>query len=254
MIALRLLVPLVAVVTLAGCTAAPAPSPTPTTRPVAQEEPERDELAGGTVVATGALSSIDGLTTGDVTITADGSGGFVMGIAALATPATGEVVLNLSTKPFTEEAYCAEGFMMLAHAPMVIAPDMTMNLGFADITRGNPDFLDTLVLTLNAVEPRTGCFYPVVATAPLTWTLPDPRPDMRVADSGETGGATGWVTVEDGRPVSYMVARDDLLPEIAARFGITVTDLLYLNPARNTSGDPRSAYVDEVFNLDKAAR
>jgi hypothetical protein len=254
MIALRLLVPLVAIVALAGCTAAPAPSPTPTTRSVGQEEPARVELTEGTVVATGALASVDGRTTGDVTITADGSRGFTISVTSLTTPATGEVVLNLSTEPFTEEAYCAEGFMMLAHPPITLARDMIINVGFADITRGNPDFLDTLVLTLNAIEPRTGCFYPVVATAPLTWTMPDPRPDIRVVDSGETGGATGWVTVADGRPVSYMVARDDLLPEIAARFGLTVADLLYLNPARNTSGDPRSAYVDEVFNLDKAAR
>jgi hypothetical protein len=254
MIALRLLVALVAIVALAGCTAAPAPSPTPTTRSLAQEEPERVELSDGTVVATGALASVDGRTSGEVTITADGSRGFTIGISRFASPVSGEVILNTSTEPFTEEAYCAEGFSIYVQGHLTLAPEMTIALGFDDLTFGNPAYLDTIVLTLNAIEPRTGCFYPVVATAPLTWTMPDLRPDIRVIDSGETGGATGWVTAADGRPVSYMVARDDLLPEIAARFGLTVADLLYLNPARNTSGDPRSAYVDEVFNLDKAAR
>jgi hypothetical protein len=137
---------------------------------------------------------------------------------------------------------------------LTLAPEMSIALGFDDLTYGNPSYLDTVVLTLNAVEPRTGCFYPVVALAPLTWTMPDLRPDTRVVDSGETGGATGVATDTEGRPVSYTVAPNDLLPEIAARFGITVDDLLYLNPARNPPGDPRWAHLDEVLNLDKSSR
>lgn len=35
----------------------------------------------------------------------------------------------------------------------------------------------------------------------------------------------------DGVPVSYTVAHNDIAEEVAARFGITVIELFYLNPA-----------------------
>jgi hypothetical protein len=256
MITSRMLVPLVAVALLAGCTTVPASSTEPTARPATSKEskPEPVTLEEGTVVATGRFTSVDGLTTGDVAITADDEGGFTVEISRFASPVTGELILNSSTEPFTEEAYCAEGFSTYVQGNLTPAPEMTIDLGFDELTSGDPSYLDTLILTLNAAEPRTGCFSPVVALAPLTWTMPDLRPDIRVVDRGETGGASGWVTVDGDRPLSYTVAPDDLLPEIAARFGVSVDDLLYLNPTRSTPGLTRKAYVDEVFNLDRAAR
>jgi hypothetical protein len=249
----------VAVVMLAGCTAAAAPS-APTASPSATEsaadvQGEPVVLDAGTVVGTGRLTSVDGRTTGDVSIVADGSGTFVTTISRFASPSTGEAMINLASKPFTEEAYCANGFMILADGPVVLATDMTWPNRFDDLILGNPDFLDTLILTSNdGAAPRTGCFYPVIATAALSWSMPDVRPDLVVVDSGSTGGATGSVLPVEGTPTSYTVAPGDVLKEIAARFGITVADLAYLNPNRAASTQGPGAQSGERINLDKKAR
>lgn len=39
------------------------------------------------------------------------------------------------------------------------------------------------------------------------------------------------MTLGDGVPGSYPVAHNDIAEEVAARFGITVIELFYLNPA-----------------------
>ena len=54
-------------------------------------------------------------------------------------------------------------------------------------------------------------------------------------------------------PARYEVAGGDVLAEIAARFGISVADLFYLNPARGKGQEP-VVYAGEVFNLDKDGR
>lgn len=255
--ALRLLGPLLAVTLLAGCAAAPAVTRA-TVAPVDTVEHNALEpvvLEAGTVVATGSLTSVDGLTTGDVAVTAVGSGEFGLVISNYSSPVHADTIADLSAKPFTEEAYCANGFMTLSLGNLTLGPTITSDINFTEITLGNPDFLDTLVLTLNdGNAPRTGCFYPVVASAPLTWTMPDLRPDIRVFDNGSTGGATGDVTTERGIPVSYRVASGDVMAEIAARFGISVADVFYLNPAREPASQDPVAYTSEVLNLDKAGR
>ena len=83
--------------------------------------------------------------------------------------------------------------------------------------------------------------------------MPDLRPDLTVVDNGATGGAMGPVAQNSDGPATYEVVDGDVLDEIAARFGITVLDLFYLNPARD-KGQQRLAFVGELFNLDKARR
>jgi hypothetical protein len=56
-----------------------------------------------------------------------------------------------------------------------------------------------------------------------------------------------------GRPVAYTVAPNDLIPEVAGRFGITPDDAFYLNPAREGAEYPM-LYVNEVLNLNLRAR
>jgi LysM repeat protein len=77
------------------------------------------------------------------------------------------------------------------------------------------------------------------------------RPSLRVSDSGSKRWATGKVTVVGGWPVSYVVAPYDVMAVIAQRFGITVDDLLYLNPTR---GYGPTALAGETLNLSKKLR
>ncbi|WP_411698544.1 LysM peptidoglycan-binding domain-containing protein [Conyzicola sp.] len=254
----HLLAPVVALALLAGCTVVePEPRETDADLVAGQTSeptPAPVVLDVGTVVATGALVSADGLTTGDVRIVAARGRDFQLKLDNFISPPGTDLIPNLSAEPFTEAAYCDGGFMMFGLENFTPTPGVTSDLHFRDITFGNPAFLDTLVITLNdGNAPRTGCFYPVVATASLVWTMPDLRPDIRVVDSGITGGASGEVTENRNGLSAYEVAAGDVLAEIAARFGISVLDLFYLNPARD-KGQQRLAFAGEVLNLDKAGR
>jgi len=251
----HLLVPALSVALLAGCTIS-SPATSNGAKPTDVAPSASIALDAGTVVATGRLTSVDGLTSGDVTVQADGSRQFEYRITDLTTPVTDTVSINFSTQPFTEEAYCAGGFTILSKEQFDLAGrSIVSDTDWYDLMLVGPDYLDTLVLTSSTGDtPKTGCFYPVIATAPLTWTLPDPRPDIVVVDGGATGGAMGPVAQADGEPATYEVVADDQLPEIAARFGITLQDLHYLNPARSPSPLDPVAYVGELFNLSKSGR
>jgi hypothetical protein len=218
----------------------------PTSRPLTLEP--------GLTVATGQLQSADGLSSGRVSVVSAPDGEFDLVIDDFASPVT-SISLNVTTEPFTEAGYCAAAQVVWVLEPPQAAPRIVARIGLGDEQiMDDPSFLDTVLLTVNEADaPRTGCFYPVFASTDLVWTMPDLRPDIVVADSGPTGGAMGEVEMHGDRVGSYTVAPGDLLPEIAARFGITVDDLLYLSPGR-MPGTAGMAYVDEVFTLDKATR
>lgn len=226
--------------------------------PSASATPSSPAIADGTVVATGELSSLDGGTTGHVSVTATATPGrFDITISELHSPLLDQqAVINFSTEPFDEEHYCSDAFMTFGggNQPLESSMSSDLRLDTGQPSWINPDFIDTLVLTHGDVgQPATGCYYPVIATAALDWALPDFRPDLVVADSGATGLANGTVELHDGRPGSYKVASGDILTEIAARFGVTVADLHYLNPTRH-AWEEDMAYAEEVLNLDKSRR
>jgi hypothetical protein len=255
----HLLVPLLVLGALAGCTIVPPATEAPhsaakPTAAAAAADPAL--LAAGTVVARAAFTAPDGLTTGDIVITADGHHQFDYVVSNLVTPVTGQIDVEFSPRPFTDQAYCdADGFAIYSTSQLQLAPAATVNPAHeGDLDFRSPDFFDTVLLvSTDGSIPKTGCFYPVVASADLSWTLPDQRPDLVVVDSGQTGGAMGLVAESDGVSASYEVVAGDVLDEIAARFGITVSDLFYLNPERN-KGIQREAFAGELFNLLKSER
>ncbi|WP_223692187.1 LysM peptidoglycan-binding domain-containing protein [Leifsonia poae] len=114
-----------------------------------------------------------------------------------------------------------------------------------------------VALTIAQSDPLSseGCDIKGIASAPLTWTLTDPRPSLRPTDSGIEPGAQGEATSTGGTPTSYLVAADDTYRDIAKRFGISVDDLEYLNPDR-AQGDYAhpTANPGTSLNLDPANR
>lgn len=219
------------------------------------EEPQPVVLDPGTVVATGELKSLDGLSSGHVSVVSAADGEFDLVIDDFVSPIT-NLVVNVTSEPFTEAGYCAQTQIIYVLNTTQPAPRLVARIGEGDYQlMDDPSFLDTVLLTVNEADaPRTGCFYSVFASTELDWTMPDLRPDLVVADTGYTGGATGLVEMHGERIGSYTVAAGDVFAEIAARFDITVDDLLYLNPGRIADGDPALAFVDEVFNLDTETR
>jgi hypothetical protein len=132
--------------------------------------------------------------------------------------------------------------------------------------RGDPTFISEIALTTSATIGSGGvfkqadgsseCINKVVARARLVWTFAPLRPHLgTLVDGGTRSGAGGKVVIgATGHPVAYNVAPNDLLPEVAARFGITPDDAFYLNPARAGSPEDPMLSVNEVLNLNLRAR
>ena len=92
----------------------------------------------------------------------------------------------------------------------------------------------------------------VVATAPLTWDLPDMNPGLEVVDHGAAEGAYGQVGLAaNGAPMSYASPGATRRMGITERFGITLRDLEWLNPDR-LSG--RLVLADITLNLSRETR
>ncbi|SKA95460.1 LysM domain-containing protein [Agreia bicolorata] len=172
----------------------------------------------------------------------------------LAAPAGSELTLL----PYTIDASqpCADsGFRFSLGS--VDSMDPGSQLLLPDLTQGDPSFFGSAVLTLysDADREQNDCLATVVASAPIVWTMSPRRPDLKVADTGQTAGAAGVVAVDDsGAAISYTVAPGDTLSSIAERFGISVDDIFYLNPSRGLAPQDQSAYTGEVLNLSLTDR
>jgi len=231
---------------VAGCTqAAPPVEPTPAASAAAPPA-----VAPGTVVATG---SFEGATTGRLQVIAVAGRAFEVRLEGFSTARAAPYSLLLSPYPLTDSLTCLDLFAFDLGTPQ--GAEGTYPLGSMERWQGDPSFLDGAVLGqyIESDHLANDCMATIVARAPLTWTIPDLRPGLVVVDSGSTVGAMGPVALEAGEPATYTVAAHDILGEIAARFGITTHDLLYLNPARLVP-NTNTAYSNEILNLRKADR
>jgi LysM repeat protein len=203
------------------------------------------------VVATGALTSQDGKTSGHIVVTARDDGDFDVTFSDFHTSTTGDLQLELSAVPFNSAVSCFADTGLKVNLNAV-SPGTYLLAGGVDPIHGDPSFLHTALLTQPVIPVASGkCLNTVVGSASLAWTLPDMRPNLHVVDSGIRTGGTGVVTMVDGKPASYAVAPDDVMKAIAERFGITVDDILYLNPTRMGG---TMALAGETLNLSKKLR
>ncbi len=245
-----------ALLVISGCSAADSPpdAPLPVAKPIEDAEVPPPLIEPGTVVATGILEG--GAVSGNVSIVALEGGGFDVRLDEIATQLEEQLTPYFSTQPYEFGGYCEQRTPMVGYGRATMGSSYSFTLdgfGFGEPLMGNPNYLDDLLLTSFSTA-HEDCFYPVVAAARLTWSLPDMRPDLEVSDAGVTGGATGVAETVDGSLRTYTVANGDVMKEIAARFGVEVDDLFYLNPGRSPSPQHPMAYAGEVLNLDKASR
>lgn len=240
--------------TLAGTTAAstspPSASPTATPTPKAATAPE---LKAGTVVATGTLTGDDRVSgAAEVRVTEVGT--FELHLLDFRSDYPGDVSLAWSPRVVEPDTKCTSSIMTVDYGNITDYPTRVFPI-MNDLTHGDPSFLRTVVIRVHGDPAFPAiCHVAVLSSTVLTWTLPDMRPGLVVEDSGRTGGASGIVTIIDGKPRSYTVAPDDLSDEVAARLGITVPDLYFLNPTRMTPGGYRVLNAGEVLNLSKDHR
>ena len=96
----------------------------------------------------------------------------------------------------------------------------------------------------------------VLAVAPVRWSVPQRQTNVHPVDAGARANAAGPVTATtaSGAPRSYTVARDDLIGDVAARFGVSVKALVWLNADVQVFGDDQYLYEGTTLNLDPLAR
>ena len=234
-------------IALAGCA---SPSPTlgspAETPPAPSIEPSAAGEGGGDFIRT------DGSPAGRIAIVIRGDT-LEAALVDWVTGSEGELNLVLSPTPINADQRCFDTGWRPTFGP--ITSEKTYVLGDLQGSLGNdPSFLDAAVVTRAPADRSLGCLAEIVAVADLTWKVSDPRPELRVVDLGTSARANGDVEVTDDGPASYTVAGDDTIESVAARFGIPVEDLYFLNPARTPNPRDPILYVGEVLNLSKAGR
>ncbi|MBC7558345.1 MAG: hypothetical protein H7270_03125 [Dermatophilaceae bacterium] len=235
-----------------------------TARPIAEAQPtaEAQPIPEG-VVASGAFKSADGSTTGTVDVVVQGDLAELVLRDLVPTHERLGVVAPLRG---SEADPCVDS-AAFAFADIVAGTPtgpLVLPLSFA---RCDPTFISEIALTTagnlvpggGAFEQSFGssdCINQVVARAPLVSTFGPLRPYLDTfANGGTRSGAGGEVVIDaTGRPVAYTVAPNELLPEVAGRFGITPGDAFYLNLAHAGSPEYPMLYVNEVLNLNLRAR
>jgi hypothetical protein len=234
---------------LTGCAEAThSPEVSPTSHHSAESTPTPTHTAIGpiSIVATGELSSIDGKTAGKVTVEIAGEN-VLLSVNGFRTTNTGPLQLDLSPWDVSTKCLADSQNQVVAKTGGTSLRDLTVGLA-----RNNPSYFRALVLTRPedaTASSSNECRMKTLAIAPLSWKFPDPRPDLKPNDSGAGPGALGAVSLESGLPGSYVVVQDDTLSAIAARFGITVDDLTYLNPL-----DTKPLWPGQQLNLSKDRR
>jgi hypothetical protein len=246
----RFAIPLAALLlVVAGCTPAaqPTSSDDDATDPQSITENTQAVIPDG-VVATGALTTVAGGPVGEVTIIRDGDAYRIdypdLDQLALASQMT-DPRLSLSDSPFSPDECGDANIWQLG-----FGDDAIRTVGFdAEIFPSGDWSFFTSIVVVGFLEPGAAeCTQPILATAPLTWDQPVVRPWVEPVDGGQAAGAMGEV---DG--ALYTTSAGDTWDAIAARFGVSAGDLEWLNPIR-IPGQPRTAYADQVLNLDPEHR
>ncbi|MFL0389831.1 LysM peptidoglycan-binding domain-containing protein [Curtobacterium sp. 179-B 9B NHS] len=126
-----------------------------------------------------------------------------------------------------------------------------------------PDWLHTVVLVpqSDGDDSARPWVYKVLAIGKLSWSIPNPDPDLHVTLGAARPGAYGYafdaadetLRGTTGTPVSYKVNEGDDQSTIAKRFGITVDQLRWLNPTMQTRGN-NWVLAGSWINLDPASR
>ena len=212
---------------LGGCTALgiphqretePAESARPTTAPTPAPAPPQVEVPDGTIAATGAFS---GTVGGRVEIVR-ADGWWRLDLIDLSLPEDRSYGLYLLGEP-PASAECSDSFWSAGLGGATPGGEQ-LEL-WPDPFFEDPSYLAGVLVSPDGdAGPCRGAGRPVAGWAPLSWAVPDLRPDVRPVDAGPGDGARGELV--DGH---YWVVEGDIYAAIADRFGLSVEALDYLN-------------------------
>lgn len=121
---------------------------------------------------------------------------------------------------------------------------------------GQPSYLGTLV-TYSSAPSADGVPVElgpdkVLSVDSVHWSVPVRASNVHPVDGGARQGASGALaaTTASGAPKRYTVAPGDTPTDVAARFGIPVEYLLWLNPDLPGDGGNQFLYASTTLNLD----
>ena len=253
----RVAAALLTVAMLGGCTAVGVsePSASPMVSPTPAAAADRSGLAPGTVIATGTFTGfVDGSDTttprpevqGTIEVSTHDGRLMVSVLDLDVGPVANTTILELNaldSDATTVEFRTATSY--LGDSDVTTADRQTFDLGYdTELVTTDPSWMRTAVIWERV--DGIGTLGRALATAPLTWTMPDQHPDLAVTDAGAGDLARGEVHYDSaGNPSAYVVAPLDALETIAIRFGISEHDILWLNPMRGYG----MAQAGETLNL-----
>jgi hypothetical protein len=224
-------------------------SPTPTPRA------PKSMFDGAVVTAVGTLT---GAAAGSVRVTSRAGGDFTIEIDVTHVDGLQGRQVELATSladvdcPLTNDS---DRSRVIDFGVVDLSKPATLDLPPLDKTYGNfsgdLSYMPVLVLRPNGGGDSSEdyCTPSKMGVADLSWTRPAAYLSVHAVDHGEAPAARGVVHERGGHPVSYDVAPDDQLASVAARFGLTAGEVLYLNP-RRTEPSSTMLYADETLNLD----
>ncbi|QCR44356.1 hypothetical protein C1N91_13360 [Curtobacterium sp. SGAir0471] len=235
-------------------------APTPVATEAAVPDPVLTPIPAGTVLTEGDVASPKGSIHFHYRVVADGDDTFT----AQYTGVTSSLPVPIGVGFFERERQVGDGLTYPGVGDAVLggptAAPVSKDVPL-DGSGVDPSGLVTLVVSSAAdagqvdlpIEIAGG---KVLAVAPVRWSVPQRQTNVHPVDGGARANAAGPVTATtaSGAPRSYTVARDDLIGDVAARFGISVKALVWLNADVQVFGDDQYLYEGTTLNLDPLAR
>jgi hypothetical protein len=251
----RLLIPAMATVLLAsGCAATVSGVASPTGSATSSTSSAADRRPVGIpagVVGTAPVTAVGGGVLGTVEFRSNGID-IEMDPPATQLGDPAQIEWTLADSPFSPTACGSDNVWEIGFPQNdLTAAHLTADM-FPD---GDPSFFtDVVVVRIDPTPNAKGCSQPILATGPITWSIPVQRPLVDPKDHGAGTGAKGTITGTAASPKLYTTMAGDAWSRIADRFGISVDDLTWLNPNRLGGSAPGEAYAQQLLNLDPAHR
>jgi LysM repeat protein len=229
--------------------ATPEPVSTPGPRPVLISIPR------GTVVAQGDVASPKGSIHYHYRMVADGDNTYsaqYSGFTSTVPVPVSVTLIGVPPRVGDGLTYHGVGDHQLGGPTTTAAPVSSASLGSV----GQPAYLGTIVTYSSATSaagvPTELGPNKVLAVNAVHWSIPVRQSNVHPVDGGTRAFASGAVTAKtaSGAPKRYLIASGDLTSAVAKRFGISIEDLIWLNPNLQVFGDQQYLYKGTTLNLD----
>ena len=236
-------------------TASASPSPRAATPPpaeAAEEAPYVTPVAAGTVVAESDVRSPKGSIAFHYRVVAVGDGTFSTEWSGY----TSTLPVTVQLSYFEIAPAVLDGLTSPGDGVAVLGgPTSAPTSGSAPLPIGQPSYLGTLVVSTADAAPDVPVEISrgkVLAVAPVRWSVPPKTTNIVPVDSGVANFANGVVTATTaaGAPKRYQVSTGDTADAVAARFGITVSALIYLNQGLEVIDDQQRLFDETTLLLD----